>query len=671
VQMANKRYEKHAPNLVALGYDVTPVAGKKPVLVGWTDRPEQATKYSDYANNSIGVLTGGKHNLIAVDVDVLTPFASNALEELVETELGFGPKRIGKQPKFLIVFRTNEQMRKIKTPVYDIHGEDGAVEILAEGQQFVASGIHEDTKKKYFWPNDSIMDIPAHELTLVTVEQVQDFLAAANELLSTYGPVKSRTQFEGSTGKAPTLNLKEQDAPIEEIKAALAAIPNDDCHYDDWVTMAHAIKGAVGDDGQGIFFNWSESSSKYSEKETERAWKSIGDVKTIGAGSIFHMAASFGFDISEFRDQNKVTTPPPEPYDPDTNPDVDTFDIQWFSEIKPATETTDFIEDTLGTGQMSVIYGESNTGKTFFALDMAFHVATGREWRGLEVEEGLIVYCALEGSHGIRNRIDALRQHHKLLGNIPLCAITTNVDLLNPKADTNKLISTIQKAESLSDKPIKMVVLDTLSRAMAGGNENSPEDMGALVINSDKIRSVTSAHTCWIHHSGKDQAKGARGHSLLRAATDTEIEVSAKDGYSIASIRKQREFEGGQEYAFKLTGVALGENQRGKPITSCVVESVEMEIKTTGKKVNLNGTGKQGLEILRALIDKTGTTHHNTKDFPAGVKMVTEALFKQVYEDAGVAPDGRENLYYNRVIGNLQNTGKAVIHKNYVWLVSD
>ena len=32
-----------------------------------------------------------------------------------------------------------------------------------------------------------------------------------------------------------------------------------------------------------------------------------------------------------------------------------------------------------------------------------------------------------------------------------------------------------------------------------------------------------------VHHTGKDTAKGARGHSLLRAATDTEIEVKREE----------------------------------------------------------------------------------------------------------------------------------------------
>jgi RecA-family ATPase len=79
-----------------------------------------------------------------------------------------------------------------------------------------------------------------------------------------------------------------------------------------------------------------------------------------------------------------------------------------------------------------------------------------------------------------------------------------------------------------------MIVLDTLSRVIAGGNENAPDDMGQLIGNCDRIRAEARAHVMLVHHTGKDEARGARGHSSLRAATDTEIEVSGGNGVSLA-----------------------------------------------------------------------------------------------------------------------------------------
>ena len=86
--------------------------------------------------------------------------------------------------------------------------------------------------------------------------------------------------------------------------------------------------------------------------------------------------------------------------------------------------------------------------------------------------------------------------------------------------------------------------------------------MGAFVKHIDKIRHHFKAHLCVIHHAGKDTAKGARGHSLLRAATDTELEILPQ----VIRIRKQRDMEAGHNISFWLEPVDIGEKQHGKMI---------------------------------------------------------------------------------------------------------
>ena len=75
---------------------------------------------------------------------------------------------------------------------------------------------------------------------------------------------------------------------------------------------------------------------------------------------------------------------------------------------------------------------------------------------------------------------------------------------------------------------IALIVVDTLSRALVGGNENGPEDMTAYIANSDVLREHGQCSVLSVHHSGK-ATDLARGHSSLRAATDTEIEVAVDE----------------------------------------------------------------------------------------------------------------------------------------------
>ncbi|HEY4254599.1 MAG TPA: helicase RepA family protein [Roseomonas sp.] len=248
--------------------------------------------------------------------------------------------------------------------------------------------------------------------------------------------------------------------------------------------------------------------------------------------------------------------------------------LLWFEEIRPQLDARDFVEDLLTEGSAIVVYGESNAGKTFWASDLALHVAAGHAWCGRQVEQGGVVYCVLEGGFGFHNRIAAWRLHHGLEdARIPFAAIPSALNLLDPEADTPRLIAAIRDAAAALERPVKLVVIDTLARAFAGGDENAAEDMGTLLRNMDAIRAATGAAFMFIHHSGKDRARGARGHSSLRAAIDTEIEVvaTAEGDGKTATVVKQRDLRKGDVFDFALRVVTLGLNPRGKPVTSCVV----------------------------------------------------------------------------------------------------
>lgn len=264
---------------------------------------------------------------------------------------------------------------------------------------------------------------------------------------------------------------------------------------------------------------------------------------------------------------------------PDGKPRLPFF---WFHDAVPNLDANDFVEGMLTSSAMSVIYGPSNCGKTFFVVDLALHVALGWEWRGRQTDQGAVVYLSLEGSQGIRNRLAAFRQHHGIDGQqIPFVAMPQPVNLLNEDADVQAVIELVHHIATETGMHVAMVIVDTLSRAMAGGNENSPEDMTAIVGNCDRIRDATGAHVCIVHHSGKDEARGARGHSSLRAATDTEIEITREPEAESSSVRvaKQRDLEAAEPFAFALKSIPLGTNRRGKDVTSCVVLDAEKQAK--------------------------------------------------------------------------------------------
>ena len=286
--------------------------------------------------------------------------------------------------------------------------------------------------------------------------------------------------------------------------------------------------------------------------------------------------------------------------------ETNVFDTFLAGEVSPSFATDDFVEDLLIAGQMSVVYGPSNSGKTFFATDMAAHVALGMPWRGRQVEQGGVLYIAAEGMWGIRNRLVAFRQHYDVQGTFPLAVLPQAVNMFDSDEDLERLVNTVHVlARDMGG--LRLIVLDTLSRVAAGADENSAKDASIVVASADKLRALTGAHVMLIHHTGKDSARGARGSSVWRASCDSEIEIEPLEGHSVARVTKQRELEIGGEFGFALKVVELGLNGRGKPVSSCVVEVKDIEAAAaTSRPPRPRGAAqRQVFKALRnALVDE-------------------------------------------------------------------
>jgi hypothetical protein len=161
--------------------------------------------------------------------------------------------------------------------------------------------------------------------------------------------------------------------------------------------------------------------------------------------------------------------------------------------------------------------------------------------------------------------------HHGL--RVPNFAIVRNpINLFDGEADSQAIIDTVRQLEAQRQQKVRLIVGDTLARLSAGANENAGQDMGLVIQNFDRIRTECDAHFMLIHHSGKAVAAGARGWSGIRAAIDTEIEVTDSPSGRCAEITKQRDLASkGERIGFRLDRVELGLSKWKTPVTSCVV----------------------------------------------------------------------------------------------------
>ena len=187
------------------------------------------------------------------------------------------------------------------------------------------------------------------------------------------------------------------------------------------------------------------------------------------------------------------------------------FPLIPFDDIKPEDGLRYLIKGLLQSTGLVVVWGPPKCGKSFWTFDALMHVALGWPYRGQRVNSGPVVYCALEGVQGFKNRIEAFRRA-KLSGDDKVTPafylVTASLSLVR---DRRALIADIRK--QLGAVKPAVVCIDTLNRSLEG-SESSDEDMAAYIRAAARLR-----HELGEIHPGRRPIGGP--HCLRRFPTAT------------------------------------------------------------------------------------------------------------------------------------------------------
>ncbi|EEV7338677.1 AAA family ATPase [Escherichia coli] len=230
------------------------------------------------------------------------------------------------------------------------------------------------------------------------------------------------------------------------------------------------------------------------------------------------------------------------------------------------------VKGIIPASSLCSIYGASGSYKSFLAGSWACHVSTGRHWGGRRVAHGAVLYVVGEGGIGVPRRVRAWEVvHGEQVKNLYL--VNRPVFPAVP-LDVDELVIAARQVERETGKPVRMIILDTLARCFGGNDENDSRDMGAFIRGCDELKRRTGATVLVVHHSGKDETKGARGSSAFRASLDAEYRIRREDAGSealVISCTKMKDAEELKEAAYDLRVVELFTDADGELITSLVV----------------------------------------------------------------------------------------------------
>jgi hypothetical protein len=341
-----------------------------------------------------------------------------------------------------------------------------------------------------------------------------------------------------------------------------------------------------------------------------------------------------------------------------------------YAELRAHSTKEWLVDKLLGAGEASAFYGKPGDGKSVLVEDLGLHVAWGKPWHGRPVRRGAVLYVALERRMLVERRAIAFRVRHGIRS-LPF-AILGGVYDLRDKRNAISLVAIAREVERETGEPLVLIIIDTLSRALAGGDENSPKDMGAIVAATSIIQNGTTAHVMWVHHMPLDGGERMRGHGALLGALDTTIHVvKGHDGRRAATVTKANDSEEGEAVAFALEPVVTDcETETTAPVVVSIETTASMRPKPT---IRLTKAAQTALRALRETISERGAVPPASNHIPSNVRVVTVEQWRTYAYQMGISAadsgDRARRAAFQRATEQLIGASVVGVWGDHAWPV--
>ena len=241
----------------------------------------------------------------AIDIDVLDERVALEMDAWCQAHVGFAPVRVGRAPKRLLVYRADAPFPKQTSVWVDRQGREHRLEVLGEGQQFVAHHVHPDTGRPYEWlGRDDLLTTPHDDLEVLTLDLARAAVRRFEELAAAAGWTRKAGQAPDPRAVAvadeDALAYARDPVAVDDavLRSYLMAIPNDgngEADYDTWASVGMALHHQYGgtDDGLELWREWSAQAGKHDDDYLDRKWRGFKDDRgtrgVITARHILHL----------------------------------------------------------------------------------------------------------------------------------------------------------------------------------------------------------------------------------------------------------------------------------------------------------------------------------------------------------------------------------------------
>lgn len=281
------------------------------------------------------------------------------------------------------------------------------------------------------------------------------------------------------------------------------------------------------------------------------------------------------------------------------------FSIRMVDEITVGDDPVELVQGILPMGPaLGIAFGPPKSLKSFLLTYVAFHIAADREFCGRQVQAGAVVYVTSEGIRGVERRLIAGRRDMGLEGrNVPFALISTMPNLGAGENDRKELQAKISETLQHLRQPLRLIIIDTMRRAMPGKSENEQKDVSVVVDNCEALARAFNCLVFLVHHSPRSTDERGSGSNAVDAAADLMWSVARDEssGEATATVARYKDGEEGDTWSFRLRTLEIATDRDGNPINSCAVEiTAEPERKagSRSKRKPMSGLGKKFYDAL-------------------------------------------------------------------------
>jgi KaiC/GvpD/RAD55 family RecA-like ATPase len=347
-------------------------------------------------------------------------------------------------------------------------------------------------------------------------------------------------------------------------------------------------------------------------------------------------------------------------------------------DIKP-TFADPLVEGILPRTGVAFFAGPSTAAKTFLALEISLRVSRGEPVAGRSTCQAGAIYIAAEDAEGVRHRVKAWRDRNGDRGRFALIPEAPNL------LDDTSVIALVSQIEEAAKEmaavgmELGLAVIDTMSKAAPGADQNASSDMGDVMSVLEKLATRLGILILVVAHTPKDESRGIAGWygqftgadaviMCTRDANDTELRL--------ATVVKLKNGRDGSCLAFRLEEVKIGKTPLGKPVTSCVVAFEDLGTAPAKRKkaVRVSQFAAVTLRAVKYMYD-----HGETQPAPPlqGVRRGARAVrIDDVHKWAlktglanGDDKPGTVRMRWSRAVADLIAANKICQHDKLVWLV--